>query len=131
MPVISVPTWRTVGVHKPHIEKELINNPVYMRAAGLDREVVIRRYEEMTEEYLRTCNDFVSTNKPTYLIGKEMCINHKATYKFTDWFKPSDWKLIQEAGRVKGVIVPEPSLLQIKWVPLGWSPSQEYMEMQR
>lgn len=131
MPVVCVPTYRTVGVHKPHLDRDLVNDSAYMKAAGHNREMVIRQHEAMTVEYLDRCNEFVKTNKPTYLIGREMCIHHKETYKFTDWFKPSDWKLIQEAGRLKGVIVPEPSLLQIKWVPLGWTPSQEYMEMER
>ncbi len=131
VPVIAVPTYRTVGLHKPHIVRELINNPAYMGKMGLDRNMVISQYETMTAEYKACVNNLVQTNKPTYLIGNGLCGNHQKTYKFTDWFQPKDWRLIQEAGRVKGVYVPEPTLLTIHWRPLGWTPGQAYLELER
>jgi len=131
VPVICVPTYRTVGLHQPSIVRELINNPDYMTRAQLDRSKVIAAYETMTAEYKACVNNLVQTNKPTYLIGNGLCVDHQKRYKFTDWFQPKDWRLIQEAGRQKGVHVPEPLLLTIHWRPLNWSPGMGYLEIER
>ncbi len=131
MPVIALPTYRTVGLHVPTLDRELINNPAHMRKMQLDRDTAIRQYEAMTDEYKATVNNIVKTDQPTFLIGRGLCLGHKNRYKFTDWFQAKEWRLLQEAGRQKGVHVPEPHLLVISWFPLTWTPAQGYMEVER
>jgi len=131
VPVIAIPTYRTVGLHKPTLNRDLVNNPVIMGRAQLNRNIVIDQYEKMTDEYKANVNKQVETDKPTYLIGVPLCTAHQKNYKFTDWFQPKDWRLIQEAGRERGYVVPEPHLLVIHWRPLGWQPNRGYLEIER
>jgi hypothetical protein len=131
VPVIAIPTFRTVGLHKPHLDREAVNNPNLVQLTGFHRERVIQQYEENVAEYNATVNNAVKTDKPTYLIGVGLCADHAKTYRFIDWFQPKEWRLLQEAGRAKGFHIPEPHLLTIEWKPLGWNPSQGYLEVER
>ncbi len=131
VPVIALPTYRTVGLHKPHLDADLVTDRAFMAKMGLDRGRVIRQHEQMVREYQENSGNIIKTDKPTYLIGVGLCDGHAASYKFTDWFEAKEWRLLQEAGRQKGVYVPEPHLLVIHWRPVGWEPSQGYLEVER
>lgn len=131
VPVIAIPTFRTVGLHKPHLDRDAINDAAKMKAAEFDRNLVIHQYENDVAEYNATVNNVVKTDKPTYLIGVGLCNNHVKTYKLTDWFPAKEWRLLQEAGRQKGFHVPEPWLVVIHWRPIGWRPNMGYLEIDR
>jgi hypothetical protein len=131
VPVIALPTFRTVGLHKPVLDLELVNNPGLMRLMQLDRGMTIRQYEAMVAEYNNTVNNVIRTEKPTYLIGNGLCQEHADSYNFLDWFGERDWKALQEAARTRGILVPSPKLLKIFWRPMNWTPAAEYLEVER
>lgn len=74
--------------------------------------------------------DMVQTDKPTLLIAKEVCQQHRDTYNLVDWIKPSDWTALQEVAMCNGYTLKEASLIDVRFYPVGWEP-QRYMELER
>lgn len=75
-------------------------------------------------------SEMVQTDRPTVLLGREVCEQHMKTYNLTDWLPDSDWAYIQEAARANGYLVPEPKLLVIQFRPIGWQPKR-HLEVER
>lgn len=75
--------------------------------------------------------DPIKTTEPTYLLGKEVCMAHKLTYKVMDWISKSDWKALQEAAHENGFHIPTGELIQVSWQELDWTPGQTHLELER
>lgn len=97
-PVVVVPTIRTVGMHLPNLHP-LSTDHDFMRMIGLDSGMAIRQYEAAMEDYRLHSDDMVKTDRPTYLIGREVCQAHRDTFNLFDWFHASEWVHLQEAAR--------------------------------
>jgi hypothetical protein len=102
-PVIKLPTIQT------HYDIQLGATPREDRGIEVDRQ----------------------TDKPTYLIGNPICHYHRGTYKLTDFMPESDWSKLREMARTKGFTIPKTELIVIQFMPVGWQPSDEYMEVDR
>ncbi len=74
---------------------------------------------------------FRAADKPTYLIGHEVCETHRNNYNLMDWIRPQEWALLREAAHSKGFNIPEQALAVIKFMPLGWTPERGYIEVDR
>ncbi len=113
-PVIEVPTIRSKGVIKPTIPNPNVHAP--------DLQFSFQRYEELLADAKLRENQMVISETPTYLIGREVCRFHKEKYNLFDWMKRSEWEVMREAARHHGCIIPESHLIQIKFMPIGWTP---------
>lgn len=128
-PVVEIPTIRTVGMHKP-VLTQAARDPFLMQSIGLSTPIAIRQYEIATEDYRLHSNDMVKTDKPTYLLGREVCQLHRDTYNLFDWFGANEWDHLVEAARHRGFDLPLASNVIITFRPVGWRPGQT-MEMER
>lgn len=131
MPVIKLPTMRTLGVIKPEIHRDLLDSPDVLRRANLSREYIVGRHEEQLADYRQAQSTYVDTDKPTYLIGRPLCPIHAKTYNLTDWMPESEWAALREAARSKGFHIPETRLIIVEFKPLDWEAADEYMELER
>lgn len=113
-PVIEVPTIRSKGVIPPTRPNPSVHAP--------DLQFSFQRYEELLAEAKLAEGQMVISQTPTMLIGREVCKMHKAKYNLFDWFKRSEWEVMREAARHHGCIIPESHLIQIKFMPVGWTP---------
>lgn len=129
-PVVSIPTLRTVGVHKP-VLSPLVHDLAAMHKFGLSQGKAIQQHEEQVTYYMDMVNRMVETTEPTYLIGQPICEQHKATYKLTDWIKESDWGYLRQAAAHFGLMLPEAALVIITFKPLGWTPGRKGIELTR
>jgi hypothetical protein len=93
--------------------------------------MAIRQHQQAISEYNNHSGDMVETDRPTYLIGKEVCSVHQASYNMLDWFPESDWAVLREAAKAHGFEIPEPKMVVIQFKPVGWQPPMEYLEMDR
>lgn len=75
-------------------------------------------------------NEMVVTNRPTLLLGKEVCTDHARTYILSDWMNEKDWKHLQEAARANGYDIPNINIIRIEFKPLGWTPERS-LELER
>lgn len=76
-------------------------------------------------------NVTASTAQPTFLLCREVCEDHKATYALSDWISETDWKYVQEAAAEEGLSIPSIQLVGVRFMPLGWHPKKGYMELER
>ena len=129
VPVVEIPTVRTVGLHKPQLS-HMAMDPFFMESIGLNAGVAISQYEEADAYYKLHSDDLVHTDKPTYLIGKEICQKHRDSYKLADWFTEAEWKHLREAAYEKGFFLPSVDIVIITFKLLGWTPKQS-LEMVR
>lgn len=114
-PVVEVPTIRSVGVIKPTVPNPNVHAP--------DLQFSFQRYEELLAEAKLREGQMIVSETPTMLIGREVCTLHKRKYNLFDWFKRSEWEVMREAARAHGCIIPESHLIQIKFMPVGWTPA--------
>ena len=131
MPVIELPTYRTVAMDEPSLNREIVNNPAVLAKSGLPRNMVIQQYEEAVQEYKLRSGQLAKTDKPTYLMGKELCRQHKESYKFSDWLPATDWAYLQEVARSNGYEILNQDLVIITFRPLGWTPGASHLELER
>lgn len=75
-------------------------------------------------------NEWVETDRPTYLVGPPMCHDCIPKYVITDWIHPSDWATMQEVARSRGMKIPDQHLITVTWKPLNWKPKQS-LELER
>lgn len=76
----------------------------------------------------------VKTDRPTYLIFKEVCDQHRQSYTIEQCgLKTGDWTAIQDVFRKErpDLQVPNPKLITIHFMPLGWTPRSGYLELER
>lgn len=66
----------------------------------------------------------VQTEKPTYLLGKEVCQHHKETYNLGDWISKGDWEALQDLAHQSGYHIPEVDIMGVEFRPIGWEPSR-------
>lgn len=131
VPVIALPTLRTVALPVPVDPHPQIGDDRFMASIGLNSNIAIAQHERVVREYREQSSELIQTDEPTYLIGVPLCQQHAATYNLLNWMDPSDWKAIQEAGMAKGFHVPEPAMVVIQFKPVGWDPKRGYMEVTR
>lgn len=73
----------------------------------------------------------VETNKPTILLGKEVCQRHRDNYNLADWIPEGDWEAMEDVAHMNGYALKPMALVTINFRPLGWTPKREYLELQR
>ena len=128
-PVVEIPTIRTVGVNKP-VLPTIITDVKRLKEAGFNQSQLINQHVAAMDDYISCCNEIVKTDKPTYLICREVCQSHRDTYRLQDWFLPSDWRLMQEAAHSKGFHLEDSSIITVTFRPIGWLP-QQTIELER
>lgn len=82
---------------------------------------------------LRTAGDegeMVKTDRPTVLLGREVCQDHRDTYNLADWMPAGDWAVLQEAARANGYVIPDAPLIGVQFRPVGWKPNRT-LEVER
>lgn len=126
LPVIELPTIRTVGVVYPQKP-----DPSQFRPGSKIYENACRIYERALKEVKASENDMSINIKPTFMCLQEVCSPHKDNYNFGDWFRTSDWNVIREAARTRGYDLPPINILVIQFKPLGWEPDRQYMLLDR
>ncbi len=72
-----------------------------------------------------------AADRPTYLIGHEVCQSHRNNYMLSDWISEAEWNLVRDAAESKGFNISALSLIQVTFKPLGWTPDQSYIEVKR
>jgi hypothetical protein len=129
VPVISIPTIRTVGMIEP-VLSPLVHNGQLMQKMELDLNMTIRNYQLAVADYRQHCNDMVETSDPTIYLGREVCDLHKALYRFMDWFGRKDWERMVEAARTKGVML-DTKDISLTWEDEGFEPAKRFIEVVR
>lgn len=122
-PVVEVPTIRTVGIAKPVLPRLVLDSSV-MKRAELDQRIAIDAHVAAMKDYIEHRNDVVHTDRPTYLICREVCQKHRDSYVLQDWFQASDWKVMQEAARSRGFHLEDSGIITVTFKPIGWLPFQ-------
>lgn len=65
---------------------------------------------------------FVETDQPTTLLFVVVCQRHRDSYNLKDWLNRGDWTALQDVARDRGLNIPTPDLIQVRFMPLGWTP---------
>lgn len=129
-PVIEVPTVRTVGLIKPQLSP-LLRQGRTMAKFKLNPHRIVAQYEALMRSYNLDLDKMVNTDQPTYLIGREVCNDHKTTYNILDWIRAADWIVLREAAQHYGYDLPPAGLVRVKFQPLGWKPHNGSLELAR
>lgn len=129
VPVIAIPTLRTVGMIQPVLSPH-INNREIMGKMELDINMTIRIYEAEVADYKAHCNDMSSTDEPTYLIGTEVCGTHAFNYKFLDWYGVKNFNNLIESARAHNLLL-DIHGVKVQFKPIGWEPGGSYLEVER
>lgn len=82
---------------------------------------------------IRTLGDssvMIRTERPTVLLGREVCQAHRDSYNLTDWVSAADWALLDEAARANGFELPSAVLTVVQFRPVGWTPTRHF-ELER
>lgn len=130
-PVIEIPTVRSPGVIMPELRLDIINDAQRLTKFDLNRNVLIKQYEDMVQDAEERKRSVTVTDEPTYLIGKPICKDHKDKYNLSDWFSASDWKSLQASAREHGFFIDSQAVIAISFKPAGWEPHQQYIEVVR
>jgi hypothetical protein len=128
IPVVAIPTIRRVGRVQPVLSPSATDKAI-MDRLGLDIATTIRLYEAEVEDYKLHCRDIAYTPKPTYLIGSVLCLQHRATYNFLDWFGVREWSRVCDGAREHGVIL-DVRGSKVDFRGLEWTPVGGYMEVE-
>ncbi len=131
LPVIELPTIRTKGVVWPTKPEE----SMFRRQSNGKQSIAYlnacRIYDVLLAEANKRCDELSTSSKPTFMLLREVCTDHMAKYKFSDWFRESEWEYVREAAHSRDFDIPTIDLVVIQFKPLGWTPEAQYMNLER
>jgi len=131
VPVIEVPTIRTVGVIEPTLNRELVQNSSLMYRNNLVPNIIISQYEDLMKDYRKASTTIAQTTETTKLVGQPICQEHRDCYNLMEWIKPTDWRHLQEAAKAHGFEIPAGVNITVTFKPLGWTPGLSHLEIER
>lgn len=129
IPVIHIPTIRTVGLVLPALNAASLDRTL-MERMGLSVAMAIRQYEAALADYKQHSTDVAYCPEPTLLIGEALCLRHSTPYRFLDYFGQENWLELCDEARARGVLL-DLKEVKIEFKPVGWEPPSTHMEIKR